>query len=59
MTAYVQCMMFDVMLNFLMLHINDHNQDKEHMNNVYGMDRHLVYVKMIEEEPVTNEVSKM
>jgi len=59
MIAYVRCMMSGVMLNLLLLHLSDHNQDKEHVNDAYGMDRHLVYVKMIEEELVADEVGKM
>jgi hypothetical protein len=27
----------------------DHNQDKEHAYVAYGMDKHLVWVQMIEE----------
>jgi hypothetical protein len=29
-------------LNLLLLHINDHNQDKEHADTTHGMDGHLV-----------------
>jgi len=38
------CAMHDVsdVLNLLLLCICDHNQDKEHTNVAYGMDRHLV-----------------
>jgi hypothetical protein len=42
MTAYVRCMMSNDMLNLLFDRINDHNQDKEHSNVTYGMDKHLV-----------------
>jgi hypothetical protein len=31
-----------VMLNMFLLCKRDHNQDKEHTNATYGMDRHLV-----------------
>jgi hypothetical protein len=47
MTAYVQCMMFGDVLNLLLLRINDHNQDKEHANATYAMDKHLMWVQMI------------
>jgi hypothetical protein len=30
------------MLNLLQLRINDHNQDKEHVDTTNGMDRPLV-----------------
>ncbi len=49
MIAYVQCMMFGDVLNLFLLHINDHNQNKEHANAFDGMDRPLVKVQMIEE----------
>jgi len=42
MIACVWCMMFSDMLNLLLLCINDHNQDKEHTNAVFGMDGHSV-----------------
>jgi len=42
MTTCVQCMMLSDVLNLLLLHINDHNQNKEHMDATYGMDRPLV-----------------
>jgi hypothetical protein len=38
----VWCMMFNDMLNLLLLRINDHNQDKEHTDVAFGMDGHLV-----------------
>ncbi len=38
MTTYVLCMMSSDMLNLVLLHINNHNQDKEHANVTYGMD---------------------
>jgi hypothetical protein len=38
----MHCMMFNDMLNLLLLHLSDHNQDKEHANIAYGMDGHLV-----------------
>lgn len=41
-TTYVQCMMLSDVLNLLLLHINDHNQNKEHMDATYGMDKPLV-----------------
>ncbi len=59
MITYVRCMMFGDMLNMLLLHVNDHNQDKEHANNTNGMDGPLVQVQMIEEQPMTNEVKKV
>jgi hypothetical protein len=34
--------MFRDMLNLFPLCINEHNQDKEHMDVVYGMDRPVV-----------------
>jgi hypothetical protein len=37
MTIYVSCMMSSDMLNLVLLHINDHNQDKEHADITYGM----------------------
>jgi hypothetical protein len=40
--AYLWCMMFGDVLNLFMLHINDHNQDKEHADTFDGMDRALV-----------------
>jgi hypothetical protein len=42
------CAMRDV-LNLLLLHISDHNQDKEHTNTTNGMDGPMVYVEMIED----------
>jgi hypothetical protein len=42
MTTCVQCMMFGDMLNLLLLHVSDHNQDKEHVDVTYGMDRRIV-----------------
>ncbi len=38
------CVMHDVgvMLNLFLLLIRDHNQDKEHVDATYGMDRNLV-----------------
>jgi hypothetical protein len=39
MTTCVQCMMPSDVLNLLLLHINNHNQNNEHMNIAYGMDR--------------------
>jgi hypothetical protein len=42
MIACVWCMMFNDMLNLLLLRINDHNQDKEHTDVAFGMDGHLV-----------------
>jgi hypothetical protein len=37
MTTYVSCMMFGDMLNLVLLNINNHNQDKEHVDTTYGM----------------------
>jgi hypothetical protein len=34
--------MFGDVLNLLLLRVSDHNQDKEHVNSTYGMDRSLV-----------------
>ncbi len=59
MITYMRCMMFGDMLNLLLLHVNDHNWDKEHVNNTDGMDGPLVQVQMIEEQPMTNEVKKV
>jgi hypothetical protein len=42
MIVYVRCMMFNDVLNLLLLCISDHNQDKEHIDTTYGMDGHLV-----------------
>ncbi len=42
MIAYVRCMMFGDVLNMFLLHINDHNQDKEHVDAFDGMDKPLV-----------------
>ncbi len=38
------CVMHDVgvVLNLFLLLIHDHNQDKEHVDATYGMDRNLV-----------------
>jgi hypothetical protein len=38
------CTMHDVgvVLNLFLLHICNHNQNKEHADATYGMDRHLV-----------------
>lgn len=41
--------MFGDVLNLLLLHISNHNQNKEHMDAAFGMDGHLVEVQMIEE----------
>jgi hypothetical protein len=41
MTTYVWCMMHSDGLN-LLLCVSDHNQDKEHVDVTYGMDRPLV-----------------
>jgi len=35
-------MMSNDMLNLFLLHLSDHNQVKEHMDTIYGMDGHLV-----------------
>jgi hypothetical protein len=42
MTTCVQCMMSNDVLNMFLLHINDHNQNKEHVDVVYGMDMPLM-----------------
>ncbi len=42
MITCVRCMMFGDMLNLLLLRISDHNQDKEHVDVVDGMDGPLV-----------------
>jgi hypothetical protein len=42
MTTCVQCMMPIDVLNLLLLCINDHNQNKEHTNVAYEMDRSLL-----------------
>jgi hypothetical protein len=42
MTTYVGCMMSSDMLNMFLLHINGHNQNKEHTNVANGMDGPLV-----------------
>jgi hypothetical protein len=34
--------MYNDVLNLFLLHIGDHNQDKEHADIAYGMDGHLV-----------------
>jgi hypothetical protein len=34
--------MFGDMLNLFLLCLSDHNQDKEHVDVAYGMDRPLV-----------------
>ncbi len=49
MIAYVRCMMFGDVLNMFLLHINDHNQNKEHVDAFDGMDKPLVKLQMIEE----------
>jgi hypothetical protein len=41
MTTCVQCMMPIDVLNLLLLRINNHNQNKEHTNVAYEMDRLL------------------
>jgi hypothetical protein len=38
MIACVRCMMFGDVLNLFLLHISDHNQNKEHMDVVSRMD---------------------
>jgi hypothetical protein len=42
MTICVRCMMHGDMLNLLLLHVSDHNQNKEHVDVTYGMDRPLM-----------------
>ncbi len=42
MIASMWCMMFNDVLNLLILDIGDHNEDKEHVDIAYGMDGHLV-----------------
>jgi len=42
MTAYVRCLMYGDVLNLLLLHISNHNRNKEHTDIVDGMDRPLV-----------------
>jgi hypothetical protein len=42
MIVCVWCMMFGDMLNMFPLRINEHNQDKEHVDVAYGMDRPMV-----------------
>jgi hypothetical protein len=49
MIAYVWCMMFSNVLNLFLVHLNDHNQNKERANTFDGMDRPLVKMQMIEE----------
>jgi hypothetical protein len=40
-TVYVWCMMHGDM-SLLLLHINNHNQEKEHADITYGMDMPLM-----------------
>ncbi len=42
MIAYVRCMMSNDVLNLFLLCINNHNQDKEHVNVANEMGRPLV-----------------
>jgi hypothetical protein len=42
MITCVRCMMYGDILNLLLLYLNNHNQDKEHMDTTNGMDRPLV-----------------
>jgi hypothetical protein len=42
MIVYVQCMMSNDVLNLFLLCINNHNQDKEHVNVANEMGRPLV-----------------
>jgi hypothetical protein len=42
MIACLWSIMSGDMLNLLLLCISNHNQDKEHMDDAYGMDGHLV-----------------
>jgi hypothetical protein len=37
-----RCMMYGDILNLLLLYLNNHNQDKEHMDTTTGMDGPLV-----------------
>jgi hypothetical protein len=34
--------MFNDMLNLLLLHLSDHDHDKENVDTTYGMNGHLV-----------------
>jgi hypothetical protein len=49
MITCVQCVMSNDVLNMFLLHINDHNQNKKHVDVVYRMDMPLKQVQMIEE----------
>jgi hypothetical protein len=42
MITYVQCMMSSDVLNMFLLHISDHNRDKEHVDTADGMDGPLM-----------------
>ncbi len=42
MTTCVRSMMHGDVLNLFLLRVSDHNQDKEHVDATYGMDRPLV-----------------